>query len=191
MLENKLAGMVTLYNPEADVAEHVATYAEGLGRLYVVDNSPVPNTELVKALEAWPQVRYVPMDGNQGISRAANRVLELAAADGYDWLLTMDQDSQFMPGGFADFAAHLPEAQARYPHMYAYCATNTSDIIREVTEMFSTPETGITSGMIVDVSKARQVGGFDEDYFIDYVDHEYCYRCVRGGGLLSNTISWY
>ena len=55
MLENKLAGMVTLYNPEADVAEHVATYAEGLGRLYVVDNSPVPNTELVKALEAWPQ----------------------------------------------------------------------------------------------------------------------------------------
>lgn len=179
----KLAGMITLYNPDNEVVDHVASYVEGLSRLYVMDNSQVTSETLRESLARWPQVVYIPMGGNKGIAAACNRALDLAAEDGMEWLLTMDQDSSFMQGGFADFTAHLSEAEATYPRMYAYAATNSCDDNKSSENgSFSTPVKAITSGMIVNVAMARQAGGFDEDYFIDYVDYEFCYRCVRGGG---------
>ena len=36
---------------------------------------------------------------NPGLPRAYNRALEMAEADGYEWLLTLDQDS-FLPANF-------------------------------------------------------------------------------------------
>jgi rhamnosyltransferase len=41
--------------------------------------------------------------------------------------------------------------------------------------------TAMTSGNLVDVAKALALGGFEEDLFIDYVDHELCLRLRRHG----------
>jgi GT2 family glycosyltransferase len=38
-------------------------------------------------------VRYEAAPGNPGLAQAYNRALETARAEGYDWLLTLDQDS--------------------------------------------------------------------------------------------------
>ncbi len=39
----------------------------------------------------------------------------------------------------------------------------------------------MTSGSVISVRKALEIGGFDERLFIDEVDHEICYRAVGAG----------
>jgi len=39
----------------------------------------------------------------------------------------------------------------------------------------------ITSGSLIDVALWARVGGFDEDLFIDHVDHDYCLRSRAAG----------
>ena len=38
-----------------------------------------------------------------------------------------------------------------------------------------------TSGNLVDLSKFQKIGGYREDFFIDYVDHDFCLRLNKMG----------
>jgi rhamnosyltransferase len=45
-------------------------------------------------------------------------------------------------------------------------------------------ESAMTSGNLVKTSIFAEVGFFAEDFFIDYVDHEFCLRCNQRGYVI-------
>lgn len=112
-----------------------------------------------------------------------NEALQLAK-DKYPWLLTMDQDSSFKIGGFAEYKAFLDQIQSNERFNCVYGLTSLifrpqkNDI---VSGRFQKIESCITSGNIINVSIAIEVGGFEENLFIDEVDNEFCYRCSKKG----------
>ena len=49
--------------------------------------------------ELSPEIRYEAAPGNPGLAEAYNRALDIAHVEGYDWLLTLDQDTA-LPADF-------------------------------------------------------------------------------------------
>lgn len=158
----RIACGVVLFNPTPEQLDNV-NRLEGFVRLYRVDNS----------LE------------NRGIAWALNELARQALADGYEWLLTLDQDANLPAGDFNKYVSAFD----------AYDDKENTAIISPTTE--GTPS-GIvedviitmTSPSLTNLSIWKELGGFADELFIDEVDHEYClrakskgYRIVRLGNV--------
>lgn len=114
---------------------------------------------------------------NIGVAAALNKGLQKAIDEGYDWLLTMDQDSVFEPGALKelkDVAFSSRENIAIVSPFHFIKRPVKTSAIEEVTIT-------MTSGNLLRVSAARSVGMFEEKLFIDSVDNEYCLRLRKHG----------
>lgn len=180
----KIAGIVILYHPEATVIQYVQTYLTIVDVLYISDNSPEINPQLANALQQIPKVQYLHDGNNMGIAYRLNQAANLAIEAGYEWLLTMDQDSYFEPN-VAEQYIHCVAGNIQKHTTAMFGITmlerpkqSIDCIPRQVTEL-------ITSGSLVNLPICIAIGGFDEQLFIDLVDHEYCYRCIsKGYGII-------
>lgn len=98
-----LAGVVILFNPDNDVINNIMSYAPFLKNLYVFDNSPSSHEELCKVIKEKTDVLYFWDGENKGLPVCFNKALQLAKNMGFNWLLTMDQDSRFNVNGLRDY----------------------------------------------------------------------------------------
>ena len=91
-----ICGVTVLYNPTEEIFENINSYLKELDKLYIVDNSEEKNEKLKnKFIEFSSKIKYIKLNGNEGIAKALNIAKNKAIKEDYDWLLTMDQDSKF------------------------------------------------------------------------------------------------
>jgi rhamnosyltransferase len=109
----RVAGMVVLYEPTAAMLDNIHSYVDQVSVLYVVDNTENPDESIVSAFETFSTIRYLPNAHNLGVATALNIGARHAIEDGYEWLLTMDQDSTASPGMVATMLRCLAEPKAR------------------------------------------------------------------------------
>lgn len=179
----KLAGTVTFYRCDVEhFLENINSYIEELDILYVLDNNEQGNQD-VSIFSKYPKIKYVKFGENRGISAALNYVLQKVQIDGYDFLLTMDQDSSFLPNTMHLYKKLVQSYENTHPSSVAVYSVNYNynsalnihqDISRQI-------HVAITSGSIIPVNLSIKLGGFDEKLFIDEVDTEFCYRAERAG----------
>lgn len=93
----------------------------------------------------------------------------------------MDQDSRFEPGMMKKYQELIEEHEKECPGMTALYAVNYSKEENQPIGGFRHIVRTITSGSIIPVDISIKIGGFDENLFIDEVDHEFCYRAVNAG----------
>lgn len=168
-----IAGVVVLYYPQSDVVDNILSYLSDLDVLYVIDNSEQCNKQVIEQLTKYPNIQYIALGKNCGIAYALNLALQKSAS--YDYLLTMDQDSRFFTGEFRKYKIKV--LQSLRPDIAIYSINYGPDIEncgKECKDVFI--EKAITSGSIINVKVANEIGGFNTALFIDGVDHEYCYR---------------
>lgn len=146
----------------------------------------------------WPAERLHPiwLDDNLGIGTAQNRGMEHALALGATHVLLMDDDSLPAP----DMVAQLLAALATCPQAAAVGACHVDPRRQAERTPFSMvsgarlrwlPCTDasqvwevdhvIASGCLIPAPALRAVGRMREDFFIDWVDTEWCLR-ARGRG---------
>lgn len=177
---SNIVGVVILYNPEESIIYNIGTYIGILDKLYVLDNSPTTNDKIISQLSIYDNIVYVKNVDNMGISLSLNYCLN-QLEEQYDWLLTMDQDSYFYEGN----AEHLVNS------LYSICKRDTAILSASHVALQSIDEYRqngmekcqliMTSGNLLNIQIAKTLGGFDENLFIDEVDHEYCYRATKNG----------
>ena len=63
-------------------------------KLYLVDNSEISDNGIKKYFINNKKIIYIENNSNTGVAHALNQGAGLAITDGYDWLLTLDQDSK-------------------------------------------------------------------------------------------------
>lgn len=177
----RFAGVVILYNPQKDVIDNISSYLNELDFLYIFDNTENPNKDIASQIACLPHVKYIPFYENKGISFVLNRALELS--NGYDFLLTMDQDSRFYDGMMMRYR-EIIEKDYSEDNSIAMFASNWHGIEKRKDEVLYV-ERAITSGSIVNIRIALAIGGFDENLFIDEVDYEFCYRAKAHGYKIS------
>ncbi len=196
----RIAGVVVLYNPTPEVIDNILTWAEQVETVYAVNNTPRPGPGIgslgtqgddsdagdwtpADRLVSLGNVTYLPLGENVGIARALNIGAERAVAAGFDALLTMDQDSR----AEADLVARLLECREAVEGRPGIVAPFhlTRAVRRPPPETtFTEVMTPMTSGCLLELTAWQGVGPFRDDFFIDFVDNEYCLRLRRAGYLV-------
>jgi len=166
----KIAGVVVLYNPEQAVITNIESYINDIDILYVVDNSDQKQSNIIDALLKNSKIEYINSNGNQGIAHALNIGANKAIEMDYEWLLTMDQDSSAHSYMLSEMLKYIDNDisiitpfHANAYHQYSSSSETSSFIL-----------TTMTSGNLLNLSVYANLKGFKEEFFIDYVDNEYC-----------------
>lgn len=181
MNECKLAGCVVLYHPDEGIIDRIMEYVEELNALYLIDNSERVSETLCARLRALPRCFYISLHGNKGIAKALNVGLKRAHAGHAEWLLTLDQDSEIKAFHVQQMKEYIcNECPGRVAVVGGNCQDPFNPPARSAQKATYVNKI-ITSGSIVRISAALQIGGWLNKLFIDEVDHEFCYRALSNG----------
>lgn len=196
----KLSAVVIMYNPASlgkEVAEkNILAYSSFVGRVYVVDNSCEDNSLLCENIQ---NAVYIPLGKNEGIATALNIGCHRALNDGFEWCMTMDQDSHWDADELALYINKIKEKLSCNLDIKSFSPTIRSsmghsvlgDIKRRLLHSLGVcgktlPDEEfcdrvICSGNVINLNSWESLGGFLEDLFIDEVDYEFCYRLREEG----------
>lgn len=166
-----IAGVVVLYNPNIiKVLNNLKSYLPYLDKLYVVDNSNASNEESFKDTK----IEYIFLNGNKGISYALKLGCLKAIEENFNYLLTMDQDSSF-DGNFEEYLDLIKSINMDNVALVAPKYISNEKVNIEEVNMV------ITSGNIINLNLYKNIEGFNEDLFIDFVDFDLCYQFKEKG----------
>lgn len=184
---HNLSAVVTLYFPTQTVIDNIQSYLHTVDTLYVVNNSGT-ETAIEEQLTRLPNTVLLHSGENLGIAKALNLGLREAKKDQYIWLLTMDQDTAFEPDKLERYLDNFKRVKER-PELAIVAPLYTSQLMAENEEYpYEEKETVITSANIVTIDRALDAGGFDENLFIDEVDHAFCFALKeRNYTILQDT----
>lgn len=168
------AGVVVWYNPTDKEVENIKTYIDFVKSLYVVDNSAGDNFPLLdELLRQSDKIEYIPNHDNLGIATALNKGCQRALDQGYEWILTMDQDSSFDRDKLEQFVESFESKKIEDPSIAVFTPL-TNDY-----QPKGYASRVITSGNLLNLIAYQQIGGFDDKLFIDEVDHDLCYKLTQ------------
>src|SRR5688572_8162208 len=166
MIATHTAAVVVMYNPQAEYLHNIATYVDQVARLFIFDNSEVPDAGLFRELSANPKVVIISDKINHGIAKALNIAGRRAIQEGYAWLLTMDQDSSFQPvvlTAYLKAADEHVDKNAVAVFGLAYDKKFLASVPAE--EKYLEVNSLITSGSLVNLQIFQELQGFDEKLF--------------------------
>jgi GT2 family glycosyltransferase len=199
-----IAVVVVLYRMAADESPAIRSLTQHLppgGRpggfidLIICDNTPFE-----QAAPTALAGRYLRDPSNPGLARRYNEALGIADKSGAAWLMLLDQDTtvtaEYLDEVLAEAAscADRPEVVALVPKLIergAICSpihpptykwaspvgAEFSGIAAEILHVFN-------SGAVLRVSAVQAMGGFPQDFPLDYLDHATFTELQHRGGKL-------
>jgi rhamnosyltransferase len=196
-VSHRIAAVVVVYEPTpAPLLQLVRALSADVERVYLFLNSPVA-PDLVADCNAAAQPTPLIALGdrnNVGLGCAYNAAAAAARADGCELLLLFDQDSAPRPGIAGRLAAMFDTARSSFP---AVAAIGPQPVSPQAGPHYKFPlitrgacwrrrdlaEVAfvISSGSLISLDALQQVGPFRDDFFIDAIDIEWCFRARARG----------
>lgn len=179
------AAGITIFNPNIERLKlNIDSIIGQVDRVYTVNNGSENTAEINELLSGYDKITHIENEKNEGIARALNQMCAAAFYDGFDWILTLDQDS------IAE--AELIKKYSRYTEMDGVAIItpyiddeNEPDIINSTVKTPYEPvHRCYTSASFTKLSVWNEVGGFDDDMFIDCVDFDYCTAVEEAGYII-------
>lgn len=176
--------IVTLYNPDDSVIEHVKEYSAQADRVILCDNSTDDHSEM---FEGIPSVEYTTEHKNLGLSGAFNRVLknEKYGWSDEDYVIFFDQDSSISEGHIASLIAEyrrLLKKKIRVgcisPAFYNLDSNELfkQNKIQEIDGKTFVIDVTQTSSMLTRYKVLKNVDFWNENLFLDLCDWDLCWR---------------
>ena len=170
------AGIVTYHPDLCLLKENLDMLSPQVTKMFVVDNGSSDVEGIQELLNIYPNTELVLNDENFGIAKALNQLCALAQQNGFQWILTMDQDSICQENMVSLLSAFTDDK--RYgiiaPRVEFWdgdrLIVSTPNGEKDIVEIAAC----ITSGSLTRISAWKEVGGFDEWFFVDRVDNEFC-----------------
>ncbi|MFT5484282.1 MAG: rhamnosyltransferase [Halieaceae bacterium] len=178
--------VVITYKPDGLFIERIQGAASQFGKVVLVDNS---ESEQLDLRQLDPGMFDITRNGkNIGLAKALNLACERAKKLGFDWVITLDQDTELYPGFFPG----MLDAWSQSSSLTALLGSNYYNVSRSA---FRVPPmdlphirrqtTVITSGCLMHLPTWSAIGMFRGDYFIDSIDHEFCLRVRQAGFVVA------
>ena len=195
---SECAAIIVTYYPDEQTLSHLVKLSKHCRNVYVVDNTPIPHAPY---FPDHRNLHVLALGQNVGLSIALNRGIDLAASQGHRTIFLFDQDTRIhshyfenmlyfkniMDGRYSNCALCVPNfldrnsgTFAKYPIISRFSVRHRTCLNIKV----ESPEDAliaISSGTLIDYSMFKEIGPFREDYFIDFIDNEYCLRVYRRG----------
>ena len=183
-----VCAIAVTYHPDSEFPARIERVLRQVGALVIVDNgSTAAETQMLHTCAEHPAVTLVLNRANLGVAAALNIGIEHAVAGGYSWVLLLDQDSTVDD----DMVQELLATQAAFPHRgkLAVIGAGFADVNKTSppadqaahAEPWEEVKQVITSGSLLPLASHAAVGPFRDEFFIDYVDLDYCLRARAQG----------
>lgn len=173
-MQNRILAVVVTYYPEKDLLlQNILSFINNVDKVMIWENTPLDKAKQYRFIHD-NKVEYKG-DGINSISHAFNNAWHYARDNGFDYLLTMDQDSQWENG----FVGYLKQTIGNSEAPKGIWGP----IINKVkpSPVFEETDNVITSGMLVSLDIVDKVGGWNEFFKVDSVDVEFCMRAWKKG----------
>lgn len=176
-MEKISAGIVT-YNPEMQrLEENINAIIGQVDEVVLVDNGSTNITEIEQKWADNLNISIIKNKENMGIATALNQIIEYSLKKGYNWTLTLDEDSVVPEDMIEKYMDYIDrENTAMIVPIICDRVMSEIDIKEEINSEYTLVETAITSGTLMNNLIWEEVGGFKEELFIDYVDFDYCMK---------------
>lgn len=177
----KTSATVIWYNPDNENINNIKTYINYVEKIYIIDNSMKNNMKLSSSLNN-DKIEYVYNNKNLGIAKALNLACEKAINDGFEWILTMDQDSSFDSDGIKKYFETFDNMEKENIGIFSprHILKNDTKEFDESSDFLEVDHV-MTSGNLLNLKIWEEIGRFDENLFIDEVDSEICFRIIENG----------
>lgn len=187
-----ICAVVVSYHPAAELIENVAALLEQVDEVVIVDNGSGTDAKaLLDRLGGYPNVNVIYNRENLGIAAALNIGVRHAKAAGHTWVATFDQDSKVTPG----MIKTMLQVYDTYPQKEKVASlspryqdqstmqilTSRSKSSRDEGLRYAEVLVVMTSGNLIKLGVFDAAGYFNESFFIDHVDSEFCLRCASQG----------
>ena len=181
----QICAVVTTYRPPSSMRNEVNAILQQVAKVIIIDDSGECSVSLL--IDEWfseiGRVFIYHHSKNLGIACALNTGVKLAAAHGFEWVLTMDDDSLPLPRMVDRLTAGLsripPGLDVAVIGMEWMAENDTPKCI--AMPRISEKRGIITSGSLLSMKAFLQIGGFREEFFIDVVDYDFCLRARMCG----------
>lgn len=203
-IDSTLATVTVTYNPEiSQLAAQLQVLPEGAVKVVVDNASRQELRESIRALtEQVPNSHFIANPTNVGLAAALNSGVNAASglAPGARFVLLLDQDSEPGPGSIDKLltAFHMLEEAG---HRVGAVGPRLVDVATGLDHGFhrikgwrwsrfypssdSLEPVRIDningSGSLIPIRVYEQLGGLEEDFFIDHVDTEWAFRLKAAG----------
>lgn len=187
---------IVVYHPDPEILVSLLTVAaSGSDLVYIFLNAPLAEDTITRLhAAAGPRLSFLESPENLGLGVAFNRMVAASRAADARTLLLFDQDSSPPPGMHAHLLATWTALRAagERPAVIGPLAVSADQ------EQFKPPrrfpnaaiqnlgtawpaEFLISSGSLLDLDVFDAIGPFREDFFIDAIDIEWCFRAWARG----------
>jgi rhamnosyltransferase len=196
-----ISAIIVTYNPSPGFFDSLNDLKSQFDQLIIIDNASNPETyDLLRQTvqENKSNIEIIYNEINLGIATALNQGFALLLKQGYDFAFAFDQDSRPAPGMIGiiiDTFNFHPDREK-----IAIVAPTFEDPVAGITTSYLRPRgrilfertrcagqvlddvsTVITSGAFYNLKAYQKIGPFRDDFFMDYVDTEYCLRLKQHG----------
>lgn len=184
----RLCAVMVTYDPGDYLKDNIPPLLAQVEKLIIVDNgSSVFHRSLIAQVASLPGVQVLWNGDNIGLSMALNMGIRAAVSQGFEWIMTFDQDSRvalnFVYAMWKGYRCcpYRERVVLAGPH-YEIQGARQIDPSQPTIGPYREMKTMMTSGMLINTNLFFRAGMFDDSFFLDYADHEFCLR-ARGCGF--------
>ena len=183
----KVAAIIVSYNPDSNLFDSINLLLNQVEKVIIVDNgSKEKYVKYIKSINE-DNIEIILNKENLGIATALNIGVRKALENGYEWILTMDQDSKASPDMvkkmFNVYNSINREERKDILSIFPNFVDERIQSIEENSNMnsYEYVDADITSGNLLRKEVFEKVGFFDDSLFIDLVDTDFCMRLNEKG----------
>lgn len=185
-----IAGIV-LFNPDVQRLKAVigSVFCQ-VKEIVLVDNGSDNISNIQSLAESFDNVSLIRNRENKGIAKALNQICAYGDEKGYKWCLTLDHDTVCHEKMVCKLMNYqdCEKVGIICPMVdYEGMDLKLKNTESETVDVYAC----MTSGSLTRLKAWREIGGFKNGYFIDFVDNEFCmrlrligYRIVRVNGCV-------
>lgn len=182
-------GIVVTYYPAGDILRRFGKMRNIVDTFAIIDNSA--DSEILSGLNVVCEqigAQIVANPKNLGVAAALNQGIRLAHQCGADWILFFDQDTcpmdafrREMNRIVTGYFEQKPIGIVGSNYIKSNDSRNEFPISEKRRVSYVHTSSVITSGSIHKLDMIQKIGLFKEEYFVDCVDIEYCWRAGKCG----------
>ena len=182
---SKVAAIIVSYNPDKNLLDSVNLLISQVEKIIIVDNGSIEekrkDISSIKDIDN-ERIEVIFNEENLGIATALNIGVREALKQGFNWILTMDQDSKAskdMVEKMFEVYNNIDEKERKsilsiFPNFVDERIQSIEE--NSVMNTYEYVDADITSGNLVKAEVFDKVGFFDDSLFIDLVDTDFCMR---------------
>ena len=188
----QICAVIVTYNIGEAIHRCFDSIQNQVGHVVIVDNGSDEFTRReLNRLAPSDSVTFILNERNEGIARAFNQAVPWAQGKGFQWILTLDHDSEATPGMVDKLVQAYETLERQGMQNVGVVGANPFD---QNTQLFTTgrcPREGggmplegrdvISSGSLIPLRVFDVIGLYSEELFVYYVDDDFCLRLGRGG----------